>query len=156
MAGSRMIKGGSRMYLLRLALRNLFRHKKRTVLTAFIIAFAMMFYVFADSLLAGMMESSYENIIDFEYGHIQIVDRDYWEERTDYPLKNLIEAGDDLLQEIQERFAIVNSSPRLEFVAQMSDGWDELPVIGRAIDPEREKQAFQLEEALVEGSFITS
>ncbi|HLV10671.1 MAG TPA: FtsX-like permease family protein [Halanaerobiales bacterium] len=142
------------MLLLRLALRNLFRYKKRTILTAFIIAFAIMFYVFADSLVVGMMESSYENIIDFEFGHIQIVERDYWEERTDYPLENLIKADDDLLQEINERFEIVNSSPRLEFVAQMSDGWDELPVIGRGIEAEREKQTFQLEEALVEGSFL--
>ena len=89
-----MNSGGERMYLIRLSLKNLARHKKRTLLTAGVIAFAVFFYIFLDSLMLGMRYKSFENIIDFESGHIQIADKNYWGKRSEMPLDDLISDDD--------------------------------------------------------------
>jgi putative ABC transport system permease protein len=49
-----------------------------------------------DSLMKGMEEMSFQNIINFETGHIQITDSLYWEEREELPLDNLIYLNQDL------------------------------------------------------------
>ena len=49
------------MYLIRLAIKNLTRHKKRTLLTAGIIALAVVFYIFLDSLMLGMRNKALSN-----------------------------------------------------------------------------------------------
>lgn len=78
------------MFLTRLAFKNLIRHKNRTLITAVIIAIAIFFYLIMDSLIGGMTEMSFDTIIDYEAGHLQIADRNYWDEKEELPLENLI------------------------------------------------------------------
>ena len=78
------------MFLTKLAFKNLVRHRTRTLAVGLIIAFAVFFYIMFDSLMAGMNEMSYEAIIDYETGHLQIVSSAYWEEEEKLPLDNLI------------------------------------------------------------------
>ena len=47
------------MFLTKLAFKNLARHRNRTLITAIIIAFAVFFYIFMDSLVVGLTEMSY-------------------------------------------------------------------------------------------------
>ena len=140
--------------LLKIALRNLARNKKRTVYTALVIAAIICFYVFADALVAGMMESSYQNITDYQFGHIQITSPAYWQEREEYPLDSLIHIDSGLREEIIDLAGVQGASPRLDFTAELSDGRDDLPVVGRAVDPESERENFRLEEGMAAGEFI--
>jgi len=144
------------MFLLKMALRNLARQKKRTLYTALVIAAVIFFYIFADALITGMMESSYQNITDYEFGHIQITSPAHWQEREKYPLDSLISLEEDLKAGILDMPGVIGASPRLDFTAELSDGRDDLPVVGRGIDPARELQHFRLEESLVEGSFFSA
>lgn len=142
------------MFLIKMAVRNLARHKRRTIYTAIIISVAISFYVFADALVLGMMESSYENITEFEIGHIQIAHPEYWQDREDFPLDNLMYLEKEVQTEIEERPEVVGAALRLDFQAQISDGQAELPIIGRGIDPDLESETFIIEETLVAGDFI--
>ena len=62
-----------RVFLTKLALKNLLRHRNRTLITAIIIAFAIFYYIFLDSLIDGMTQLSYQTLIDYETGHLQVV-----------------------------------------------------------------------------------
>lgn len=142
------------MFLVKMAFRNLARHKKRTIYTAIVIAVAIGFYVFADALVLGMMDSSYENVTEFEFGHAQITSQKYWEEREDYPLENLIKVDEKIHTQITSRPEIVGTSPRLDFKAELNDGQMGLPVIGRGINISNEKSVSKIDQALIKGEFI--
>jgi len=52
------------MFFLKMAFRNLTRYKRRTLITALIIAFAILIYVMIEGLMIGMTEMSFDNIIN--------------------------------------------------------------------------------------------
>ncbi|MFW6006492.1 MAG: ABC transporter permease [Halanaerobiales bacterium] len=142
------------MFLVKLALKNLTRHKKRTIITAAVIAIAIFFYIFLDSLLLGMTGESFNSIINFQSGHIQIADRRYWEEKDDLPLKNLISYTETLPEEISSLDNIQGFSPQLQFSGNLNNGSDELPVKIKGVKPDKMKEVFTFEDYFVEGSWF--
>src|SRR5690554_3556387 len=105
------------MFLTKLALKNLLRHRNRTLFTSVLIAFAVFFYILMDSFIAGMVEVSYENIIDYEAGHLQIATEEYWEEDDELPLKNLLDLDGQLISAAQSIESYQAFSPELNFSA---------------------------------------
>lgn len=144
------------LFLTRLAFKNLARHRNRTVITSIIIAFAVFVYIIYDSLIGGMAETSYETIIDYETGHLQVVDQAYWEEEEDLPLENLLSLNEELRVEIEGIEGFLAASPELNFLARLNNGLDELPVIGKGINPEDFRKTFALENQFVAGSLFAS
>lgn len=142
------------MFLIKLAYKNLFRHWKRTIGTAIIIAMAIFVYLVFQSLLVGMEDMSYDNIIKFESGHLQVSDRNYWEEKDKLQLEDLITVDSELLEKIKgiEGFSVL--SAQLKFQARLNNGSSELPVIGVGVNSEQIMELFALEENLAAGSFF--
>lgn len=139
------------MFFLKMALKNLTRHKRRTIITALIIAFAILIYVMTDGLMIGMTEMSFDNIINLESGHLQIADQDYWEDRKELPLENLITPSAELEDKITQRADFEAITRRLQFAVNLNNGIDELPVKGIGIDLENDSKVFELNKYLVEG-----
>ncbi len=144
------------MFLTKLAIKNLARHRNRTLITAIIIAFAIFFYILLDSLVGGMTEMSYQTIIDYESGHLQVVNEAYWEEEEKLPLENLFSNDTRMMAAIEKIGSYLASSPELNFQARLNNGGDELPVIGKGIVPGDFSKVFALEDQLVEGSMFAS
>ncbi|MGM0409373.1 MAG: ABC transporter permease [Bacillota bacterium] len=143
------------MFLIRLALKNLKRHKKRTLITAMIIAFAVFFYLFLDSMMIGMRNKSFENIINFESGHIQIANEDYWDDREEFPLDNLLSKdNNEIIEEVEKIEGFKGISPQLKFTARLNNGVDELPVPVRAIIPDKENKVFDTEDYILKGDYF--
>lgn len=143
------------LFLTRLAFRNLARHRNRTLITASIIAFAIFFYIYLDSMIGGMVEMSYRTIIDYEAGHLQVVKAEYWEEEEKLPLDNLFVPEQRIKEVIQQVGSGAAFSPELSFQAQLYNGTDQLPVLGKGIIPEAFSTVFALENQFVEGSMVT-
>lgn len=144
------------MYLIRLAIKNLSRHRKRTLLTAGIIAFAVFFYIFLDSLMLGMRSKSLENIIDFESGHLQVANKNYWQKRDEFPLEDLIKVDGEIIDTINEVEGVKGISPQLKFIARLNNGIDEIPVPVRGIRPENEKNVFKIGDYFLEGNYFNN
>lgn len=143
------------MFIIKLALRNLFRHKKRTIITAIVISLAIFIYLLSDSLMLGIEELSYANIINLESGHLQVVNPDYWEERQEAPLENLIPLTEDLKKKIREIEGFNAMAGQLRFSASLNNGIDEIPIMGLGINPEEIKRVLTIDEYFVEGSMLT-
>ncbi len=143
------------MFATKLGLRNLTRQKRRNMITAMVIAYAFFAYLLMDSLLNGMEEMSFENIRDLETGNIQIVHSDYWEEREELPLENLVYLDQDVEESLKNIDGLSGISPELRFVANLNNGIDELPVLGLGIDPDRYQEVFTTGEYLVDGSMFS-
>jgi len=142
------------VFLTKLALKNLARHRNRTLITASIIAFAVFFYLFLDSLIGGMTEMSYDMIINYEAGHLQLVTEEYWGEEEKLPLKNLITPEPQLMTVIKGVPGYQRSSAELSFQAMLSNGVNELPVIGRGINPQDFTGVISLSDHFVEGEML--
>ena len=143
-------------FLTKLAFKNLVRHRNRTIFTSIIIAMAIVIYIFFDSLIGGMTELSYETIIDYESGHLQVMAEGYWEEEDELPLDNLITVDEDLLAEVKNLPGYKASLAELSFSALLSNGIDDLPVMGKGIIPEDFLEVFALEKQFVEGEIFES
>lgn len=144
------------MFLTRLALKNLTRHRNRTLITASIIAFAIFFYLLMDALIGGMTEMSYDVIINYEAGHLQVVTEDYWAEEEELPLKNLVVAEPQLMTALKSIPGYQGSSAELNFQALLNNGVNELPVIGRGIGPEDFSEVINIADQFVEGEMFSS
>ena len=144
------------MFLTKLAFKNLARHRNRTLITASIIAVAILFYIFLDSMIGGMVEMSYETIIDYESGHLQVVDSRYWERESELPLEHLMELDEALMDVIRRSGGYHASSPELSFQARLTVGSGELPVIAKGVRSEDFVDVFALEDKFVEGSMFAS
>ena len=143
------------MFLTKLAFKNLIRHRTRTIVTASIIAFAIFFYILFDSLLAGITELSYQNIIDYEAGHLQVVEQEYWEEEDELPLKNLLVVDRQLSAAVENVEGYRASSMELNFPARLNNGTNELPVVGKGVIPGSFTEVFALEDQFVEGTMFS-
>lgn len=144
------------MFLTKLAFKNLARHRNRTMITAIIIALAIFLYIIMDSLVGGMTEMSYQTIIDYETGHLQVANKAYWEEEEKLPLENLLPDAARILAVTEKIDGYLAGSPELNFQARLNNGGDELPVIGKGILPGEFLKVFALEGQLVEGSMFAS
>lgn len=143
------------MFLTKLAFKNLIRHRTRTMVTASIIAFAIFFFILFDSLLAGITELSYQNIIDYQAGHLQVVEQEYWEEEDELPLKNLLVVDRQLSAALENVEGYQASSMELNFPARLNNGTNELPVVGKGVIPGSFTEVFALENQFVEGTMFS-
>ena len=139
------------MFFLKMAIKNLSRHKRRTVITALIIAFAILIYILTEGLMIGMTEMSFNNIINLESGHLQVADQDYWEDRRELPLRDLITPSAEVESELKKTAGFIALTERLNFSVNLNNGIDELPVTGIGIDLEKDSRVFELDQYLVEG-----
>ena len=144
------------MFSIKLGLKNLTRQKRRNGITILVIAFAFFIYLFLDSVMGGMEELSFNNIINFETGNIQVAYPQYWEEREELPLENLIYLNQDIEESIKNIDGLLATSPELRFTASLNNGIDEIAVIGLGIVPERYNEVYTTQQYLVAGSMFAS
>ena len=137
---------------LKLAWRNIWRNRRRTIITVSSILFAVVCALFIESLERGAHNLMINNMTSFNTGHIQIQDYRYEDEPS---LDNAFLYDEELLQEIEQSSAFIDFTvPRIE--AFMLAAGDDLArgamVLG--IDPDAEQKLNSLEDRLTEGWFF--
>jgi ABC-type lipoprotein release transport system permease subunit len=145
-------------FLFSLAMKNLTRYKRRTIITASAIAIGLMMYIIVDSMLMGAEQESIRNLKWYETSSARIYQKDYWDERLQMPLDKSIADTDTVLSLLKDNGW--TGTPRTMFSADMilngedfgEDG--NLPVFVTAIDPEKDNQVFHFSDTLVEGRFL--
>ena len=143
------------MYLIKIAWRNLWRRKRRTFVTAGVLALAVFIFLLMDSLMGGMGDISYNNIIDFESAHLEIGLEEYFEAEEDTNrLRQAFPVEDSLINNIEGIDGYQSHVQALDFQANISSGRDEFPLRVRAVEPDRYSQVFNTEEYITDGQFI--
>jgi ABC-type lipoprotein release transport system permease subunit len=137
---------------LRLAWRNLWRNKRRTLITVASIFFGVLLATLMSSMQEGSYSSMISNIVTFYSGYIQVQDEDYWENKT---INNTFIPSDSLIREISGVREITLFTPRLESFALASS--EEITrgsmVIG--INPEKEKEVMDIGKWVVDGQYLS-
>ena len=148
----------TRRFLARLALKNLSRYRRRTVITSLAIAGGMALFIGMDSMLQSMADESYFNLAHYETGSAQIVAPGYWDEREQRPLDRTVEEPEPLLESLRD--AGIAAAPRVVFRGELVVRYDPFPEDGTVrmdfigVDPVREAEVFRLPEHIVEGRWL--
>jgi len=131
-----------------LAWRNIWRNKRRTIITTASVFFAMFLALVMRSFQVGSYDHMINNAVESYTGYIQIQDAEYWDDKT---IDKTFEINEDLMTEIQQNSNVKQISPRLESFALASSGIKTKGVLVLGIDPEKEFS--QVESKLVKWRF---
>jgi len=139
-----------KLYLI-LAWRNIWRNKRRTIIAASSIFFAILLAIFTRALQFGSYDHMIDSAVRMYTGYLQIHGKGYWEERT---LEKSIEADDKLINQIEKIPFVEIAVPRLENYMLISSReiTKVASVIG--IDPERENEMTGLKNKLIAGRYL--
>jgi ABC-type lipoprotein release transport system permease subunit len=141
----------------RLAWRNLARNRRRTLLTAVTVAFAVMLLQLGWSLLEGFERQSFDNLINYQTAHAKLFAQGYFDKREDYPLDYNLSELSALERTVEDVNGVAASTPRLVFSAQVSDGVDQIPCIGTGIQVSGgDTDVFRISETITAGRYLES
>ncbi len=143
------------MMTLKIALRNIFRHKARSIITLSTIAFGCVALIFIGGYFQDIFYKMREGFIDSLAGHIQIYRRGFNEHGRIEPYRYLIDNYEEIKELVSDFPEVEYVSARLQFQGLMSTGNNTVSFIGQGIEPQNERQS-SLEESQNVRKFMKS
>lgn len=137
--------------LVRLAWRNLWRHRRRTLITASAIAFGVAMCMATVALQAGIFQRLFASLVERQTGHAQIHAPDFPKQRA---LHETIPGGQALLDELRELPAVSSASPRVYGNALLGAEQEAIGAQLIGVEPEGERALTRLDESLVSGRYL--
>lgn len=138
--------------ILKLSWRNLWRNKRRTLISISSVFFAVFFCVLLRSISDGVWEKLLDNILRTQAGHIQIHEKDYWDDKM---IDNFMFMEQETFSQLEKINNIENISPRVETFAMVSYGTVNKGIALIGISPEKEARKSNLPSRLVEGEYLS-
>ena len=137
------------MNLFSMAWRNVWRNRRRSLVTISAMAFALFVELLYAGLIPGMLEGMQEDITDLELGDIQVHSADYLERPSLY---TSIPGSDALVAKIEE--AGYAASPRLLGGGLAAAGEFSAGVALRGVDVERDARVTQVDDLVADGEWL--
>jgi ABC-type lipoprotein release transport system permease subunit len=141
------------MFLIKLAWKNMWRNRSRTIITMAAIFFAVVLSVATSSLREGIFDNLIKNVVSFYTGYVQVHKQGYQDEQI---LDNGFEASDAIEQRILKQENVSGVTPRLESFALASaeNVTKGCTVVG--IVPEKENRITALKDKIAHGTYLNS
>ncbi|MBX9781748.1 MAG: ABC transporter permease [Chitinophagaceae bacterium] len=139
------------MFLLKLAWKNMWRNRNRTIITMAAIFFAVILSVATSSLRDGIFDNLVKNVVSFYTGYVQVHKQGYQDEQI---LDNSFEASAQTEQKILQDKNVSGVTPRLESFALVSAEEITKGCLVVGIHPEKENQITSLKNKIVQGNYI--
>lgn len=140
---------------LRIAMNNLWRNKRRTLITELSIVFGMMVIIFTGSLTKGMAKNWAISGIEQVYGSMQVEQKDYEKQRKFRPLETSLSNSQELINKIEAFPQVTKASGQLVVMGFVSNGSKSTMFWGRGVDIESRKIALpRMNQLISEGRLI--
>ncbi|MEI7980011.1 MAG: FtsX-like permease family protein [Bacteroidota bacterium] len=136
---------------IRLAWRNIWRNKRRTLLTAASIFLAIFLALIVRSLQIGWFDNLSDIVIQSYSGHIQIHKKGYWDDRD---INNSMVYNDSLAAAVRTTANVDKTVPRLENFALSSYGRQTKGVMLCGTDALNEEALTRLAAKVVKGRYL--
>ncbi len=137
--------------LLKLAWKNMWRNRNRTIITMASIFFAVILSVGTSSLRDGIFDNLVKNVVSFYTGYVQVHKAGYNEEQI---LDNSFEASAQTEQTILQDKNVSSITPRLESFALASSESITKGCMVVGIEPEKENQITLLKNKITAGAYL--
>ncbi|MDI6704060.1 MAG: FtsX-like permease family protein [bacterium] len=129
---------------IKIALRNIRRHKRRTILIVIMITTAVAVTIFLEGILEDMRQGWLKAIIHTQTGHIQIMHKGYLEKELMAPLDMLISHPKKIEKFLEKQESILAMTKRLNFGGMIATPEKTAIFSGIAVDPVNEYEVFCL------------
>ena len=136
---------------LKLAWRNIWRNRRRTVITISAIFFAIFLSIIQRSMKIGSLERMVDSMVGSFLGHLQVHQKGYWDEQN---LDNSFGDSPALFQAIKKTKGISNVIPRLDSYALVAGLNHSRAGLVMGIDPIAERLLSNPEERLIKGKYL--
>ena len=140
--------------LKKMALRNLGRHKVKTIITVMAVMVSVAMFIFMDGWISGMSVESRRNIVNYEIGAAKLQAKLYFEKKDDLPgyeNYNNWETYRDILDD-----AGYNAAPRFVFLGTLYTPGGSAPMLFNAVDPAAEAKVLRYTSYMESGRYIQS
>ncbi|MCB9743866.1 MAG: ABC transporter permease [Alphaproteobacteria bacterium] len=137
--------------MLKLAARNLLRHRRRTIITALGIALGLAMMVFTNNLGEGVHADMIRVGVSQMAGHVVVQEKGYQEDREP---EQLIPGASAVAATLAERFPEAVVTRRSLLMGLLSSPTGSMGVGVTAVDPGPEAEATDWEDKLIEGAWI--
>ena len=138
--------------LVKIAWRNIWRNKRRSIITISAIVIAVFLAIIMRSMQLGMYDNMIRNIVGSYSGHIQIHSNGYWEEQT---IDNAFTYNDSLIEKIEANKDVDHTTKRIQSGCLSSFKDLSKFVFVNGIEPEKEQLMTDWNKRLVEGKLLT-
>lgn len=138
---------------LRLAWRNIWRHKRRTITILISIVLVLGLMMFYDGLIVGFEQAIYGNAIKVYGGNIQIHAPGYQAKSDSTPLMPL-DGDTAIVEAARKQPAVVSASRRINTSGLVSSSEGAFPVGITGIEPEVEASVSVIAQNIKEGRFL--
>jgi ABC-type lipoprotein release transport system permease subunit len=139
--------------MIKLAWRNLWRNRRRTLITAASVFFAVFLAILMRGFKHGVWVHLIDNVLHSYTGYVQVHEKGYWDNKTfDYSMA----ANDLALDDIKKIKQVKGIIPRLESFSLASSGDKTKGVITVGIDPDLENEFTELNKKIVSGRYFTN
>jgi ABC-type lipoprotein release transport system permease subunit len=141
------------MLYLKLAWRNIWRNKRRTIITMMSVVMAVMLSSVMSSMQEGQYAQMIDNTVGTFYGHLQVQKKGYHDKPT---LDNSFEADSSILSNIASRKEVAGVIPRLDsyVLAAGKERSKAAMVVG--IDVDKEKKLSKPDQKIIAGKYFTA
>jgi len=129
-----------------LAWRNLWRNRRRTLITSASVLFAVFFALLFRSLQLGSYDHMFRNAIESYTGYIQIQHQDFWDEKV---VDNTFSYDQSQEEQILKDKNVLAAVPRFESFALASNGPQTKGVLVMGVDPEKEIHLSKVRDKMV-------
>lgn len=136
---------------LKLAWRNLWRNRRRTIITISSIIFSVLLASFMRSLQEGSYSSMIDNVVKFYSGYLQVQDTAFWDERT---LENSFQPSKELMSDIEKIDDVSLVSHRIESAALAANGPKSKTAMVLGIEPNLEDKITNISKKITKGNFL--
>lgn len=143
------------MELLVVSLKNVFRNRRRTILTVIALTVGIALMVTGMAWIQGYKTYIYDALIRFQTGQLHVLPESYIEESERYPVDIAIGAYDDTRELLRSQPAVAEAAGRINFSLRVSSGAKSTRLLGTAIDPEGEARITVIEDYIARGSYLT-
>lgn len=136
---------------IQLAWRNIWRNKKRTLITGASVFFGVFFASFMTSMQEGSYAQMIKTIVNSYSGHLQVLKKGYWEDKT---INNTLEYNHGIQSILNKTGQITTIAPRIESYALVSSEELTKGVMVIGIESKEEDYITNLSKKITNGKYL--
>lgn len=140
------------MNLLVMALRNLWRYRRRTIISLSVIVFCVGCIVFFKAFVDGFNRTWVGNLLNLYLSHIQVHGEGFME---DEKLDIFIENYNDIELKLREVDGVEGVSPRVKTYGLLSVGEQSVGGMILGVNPENEGEVSVISDTIIKGEFLS-
>ncbi|MDR1683237.1 MAG: ABC transporter permease [Candidatus Symbiothrix sp.] len=137
--------------MLKLAWRNIWRNKRRSIITMTSVFIALFFCTLTTAFIDGMWNQMIKNMLKTQAGNIEIHGKGYWDDKT---VDNFMTIDSGKILELSALENVENLSLRVETFAMASHKTFSKGIAVVGISPENETKKQKLNDRIAQGEYL--